>query len=372
MSKIKKVGILTGGGDCPGLNAVIRAVAKTAIVKYGLEVVGIRKGYHGLYHKDFVNLTLDNVNEILGEGGTILKSSNKDNLFQYPVRDENGNIVKKDGKIVYEDVSGVGVQNLKDAGIDALFILGGDGTLTSGRDFSRLGVNVIGIPKTIDNDLNCTDYTFGFDTAVNIVAESLDRLRTTAKSHGRIMIAEIMGRGAGWLTLHGGIAGAADVILLPEIPYDVNKVAEKIKADFENGKDFSIVAVAEGAKPKDGEAVVLKIREDSPDPIRLGGIANVLADQLEELCNNEARAVILGHVQRGGTTSAKDRVLSSRYGYAAVELAMEGKFGNMVVLKGDQIGYVSLEEVIGQENKKVDPHSELVEMAKALGVCFGD
>lgn len=372
MAEIKKIAILTGGGDCPGLNAVIRAVVKTAIVKYGLEVVGIRKGYHGLYYKDFIPLTLDSVQEILSEGGTILKSSNKDNLFKYPVRDENGDIVKEDGKIVYEDVSQVAVENLKEAGIDALFILGGDGTLTSGRDFARLGVNVIGIPKTIDNDLNCTDYTFGFDTAVEIVSDSLDRLRTTAKSHGRIMVAEVMGRGAGWLTLHGGIAGAADVILLPEIPFDINKVAEKIKADLAKGKDFAIVAVAEGAKPKNGEAVVLKVREDSPDPIRLGGIAGVVADQLEELCNNEARATTLGHVQRGGSTSAHDRVLSSRYGFAAVELAIEGKFGNMVILKGDQIGYASLEDVIGQENKQVDPESELVKMAKALGICFGD
>ncbi|MBR1969063.1 MAG: ATP-dependent 6-phosphofructokinase [Clostridia bacterium] len=372
MNKIKKIAILTGGGDCPGLNAVMRAVVKTAITKYGLEVVGIKKGYHGLYHKDFIPLTLESVQEILGEGGSILKSSNKDNLFKYPVRDENGEIVKKDGNIVYEDVSDVAVANLKEEGIDALFILGGDGTLTSGRDFARKGVNVIGIPKTIDNDLSCTDYTYGFDTAVGVASDCLDRLRTTAKSHGRIMVAEIMGRGAGWLTLHGGIAGAADAILIPEIPYDINKVADKIKADFAKGKDFAIVAVAEGAKPKDGEAVILKVREDSPDPIRLGGIANVVADQLEELCNNEARATILGHIQRGGTTSGHDRVLSSRYGYAAVEFAMQGKFGNMVVLKGDTIECASLEDVIGSGNKLVDPECETVQMARGLGICFGD
>ena len=372
MAQIKKIAILTGGGDCPGLNAVIRAVVKTAIVKYGLEVVGIRKGYHGLYHKDFVPLTLDSVQEILGEGGTILKSSNKDNLFKYPVRNEKGEIVKENGKIVYEDVSRVAVENLKEAGIDALFICGGDGTLTSGRDFARLGVNVMGIPKTIDNDLSCTDYTYGFDTAVGVVCDSLDRLRTTAKSHGRIMVAEVMGRGAGWLTLHGGIAGAADVVLLPEIRYDINIVADKIKADFAKGKDFAIVAVAEGAKPKDGEAVILKVREDSPDPIRLGGIAKVVADQLEELCNNEARATTLGHIQRGGTTSSHDRVLSSRYGFAAVEYAMQGKFGNMVVLKGDTIGCEPLEDVIGNGNKLVAPDCETLQMARALGICFGD
>lgn len=372
MNQIKKIAILTGGGDCPGLNAVIRAVVYTAYNKYGIEVVGIRKGYHGLYHKDFVNLTLSSVQEIISEGGTILKSSNKDNLFKYPKRDENGDILKKDGQIIYEDVSDKAVENLKEENIDVLFILGGDGTLTSGRDFARKGVKVIAIPKTIDNDLNCTDYTFGFDTAVGVVTECLDRLRTTAKSHGRIMVAEIMGRGSGWLTLHGGIAGAADVILLPEIPYDINKIADKIKKDMKNGKDFCIVACAEGAKPKDGEAVVLKVREDSPDPIRLGGIASVVADQLEGLCNNEARATTLGHIQRGGVTSSHDRVLSSRYGYAAVELAMKGLFGNMVILKGDRIGYASLEDVIGQDNKKVNPDNELIKMAKSMGVCFGD
>lgn len=373
MSEIKKVAILTGGGDCPGLNAVIRAVVKTAIVKYGLEVVGIRRGYHGLYHKDFIDLTLDNVQEILSEGGTILKSSNKDNLFIYPIRDENDNIVRdENGKIMYHDVSDVAVENLKEAGIDALFILGGDGTLTSGRDFARKGVNVIGIPKTIDNDLAETDYTFGFDTAISVVTESFDRIRTTAKSHGRIMCVEIMGRGAGWLTLHGGIAGAADAILIPEIPYDINKVAEKIKADMAAGKDFAIVAVAEGAKPLGGDIVISKIREDSPDAIRLGGVSAIVADQLEALCGTEARSTILGHTQRGGNTSGHDRVLSSRYGYAAVELAMEGKFGNIVALHGDEMTYASLEDVIGQKTKNVDPNGELVQMAKALGVCFGD
>lgn len=372
MSNIKKIAILTGGGDCPGLNAVIRSITTTAICKYNLEVVGIKHGYHGLYLKDFVNLDLNTVKEIMSEGGTILKSSNKDNLFEYPVRDENGDIVKKDGKIVYQNVSDVAVKNLKEENIDALFILGGDGTLTSGRDFARMGVNVIGIPKTIDNDLNCTDYTFGFDTAVGVVSDSLDRLRTTAKSHGRIMVTEIMGRGAGWLTLYGGIAGAADVILLPEIPFDINKVAQKIKSDMADGKDFCIVACAEGARPINGEIVVDRVREDSPDPIRLGGVAKVVADQLEELCGVEARAAILGHIQRGGTPSSHDRILSSLYGYAAIELAMQGKFGNMVMLKGDNIGYASLEDVIGQKNKLVEPNCEMIQMARSEGICFGD
>ncbi len=373
MKEIKKIAIMTGGGDCSGLNPVIRAVVKTAILKYGLEVVGIRHGYHGLYHGDFVSLGLDDVEEIITKGGTILYSSNKDNLFQYPIRDGKGEFVRDaNGKLIYEDVSDVGVENLNKANIDALFILGGDGTLTSGRDFSRKGVNVVAIPKTIDNDLAFTDYTFGFDTAISVATDGLDRVRTTGMSHHRIMVVEIMGRGAGWMTLHAGIAGAADVILLPEIPYDINIVADKIKADKANGKEFSIVAVSEGAKSLDGKQVILKVREDSPDPIRLGGVGMLVADQLEKLVGSESRATTLGHIQRGGVPTAHDRVLSSRYGYAAVELCMKGDFGKMVTLQGDEIHAVSLEDVIGKKTKNVDPNGELVKMAKAMGVCFGD
>ncbi len=373
MADIKKLAIMTGGGDCPGLNPVIRAVVNTAIKKHGIEVIGIRHGYHGLYHADFIKLTEDDVSEIITKGGTILYSSNKDNLFKYPRKDENGKILKdENGNIIYDDVSDVAVENLKNAGIDALLILGGDGTLTSGRDFSRKGVNVIGIPKTIDNDLALTDYTFGFDTAISVATDGLDRVRTTGMSHHRIMVVEIMGRGAGWLTLHAGIAGAADVILIPEIPYDINKVAEKIKADKENGKEFSIVAVSEGAKDISGERVILKVREDSPDPIRLGGVGAVIADKLENLVGSEARATTLGHIQRGGTPTAHDRVLSTRYGYAAVELAVKGEFGKMVTLQGDTIKAVSIEDVIGHQTKNIDPNGELVQMARAMGVSFGD
>ncbi len=376
MSEIKKIAILTGGGDCPGLNPVIRAVVKTAVEKYGLEVVGIRNGYHGLYHKDFIKLDLPAVQEIITVGGTILGSSNKDNLFKYPVRDENNKIVRnEDGSIKYHDVSDVAVANLKEAGVDALFILGGDGTLTSGRDFARKGVNVIGIPKTIDNDLACTDYTFGFDTAISVVTDALDRIRTTGISHHRVMVAEIMGRGAGWLTLHGGIAGAADVILIPEIPYDINKVIAKIENDIKNGKDFTIIAAAEGATPIGGGQFVSDIVETSPDAIRLGGIAKAVAKQIEVALEDyeiEARASVLGHIQRGGSPTGHDRVLSTRYGYAAVELAMQGKFGNMVTLSGDKIVCAALEDVIGQKTKNVNPDSELIEVAKAMGICFGD
>lgn len=365
MSEIKRIAVMTGGGDCPGLNPVIRAVTKTAIMKYGLEVVGIKHGYRGLYlgGDEFINLDLNTVDDIISKGGTILYSSNKDNLFDYTYEDENGNIQ-------HGDVSDVGVENLKKAGIDALVVIGGDGTLTSGRDFSRKGVKVVGVPKTIDNDLAATDTTFGFDTAVSTAVEAIDRLKTTAESHSRIIVVEAMGRYAGFLALSMGVGGAADAILIPEIEYDINKVADKLIENRKNGKDYAIVVVAEGAKPKDGEIVVSKVREDSPDPIRLGGIANVVADQLEELVGLEARATILGHVQRGGTPTANDRILSTRYGSYAVELLMEGKFGNMVILKGSHMAYESLENVIGS-NKSVNPNGELVTIAEATGVSFG-
>jgi ATP-dependent phosphofructokinase / diphosphate-dependent phosphofructokinase len=365
MSKtIKKIALLTGGGDCPGLNAVIRAITRTAILQYGYEVIGYKFGYRGLYNNDYVPLTLDSVSGILHRGGTILYSSNKDNLFDYTV-EENGKFVKK-------DVSDVGVANLKEAGVDVLVVIGGDGTLTSARDFARKGVNVIGVPKTIDNDLGATDVTFGFNTAIEVATEALDRLHTTAESHHRIMLCEVMGRNAGWIALHSGIAGSADVILIPEIPYDINSIVEKIKDREVEGKPFSIIVVAEGAKSKDGDVVISKIVEDSPDPIRLGGIANKLAFDLEKLIKDrEIRSTVLGHIQRGGNTSTYDRILSTRYGVAAAEMISEGLFGNMVCLKGDEISHESLENVIGN-NKNVDPDGELVSVAKSIGISFGD
>ena len=363
--KIKKIALLTGGGDCPGLNAVIRAVTRTAILNYGIEVIGYKFGYRGLYNNDFIPLTLDTVSGILHRGGTILYSSNKDNLFDYLV-EENGEMVKK-------DVSDVAVENLKKEGVDVLVVIGGDGTLTSARDFARKGVKVIGVPKTIDNDLASTDVTFGFNTAIDVVTEALDRLHTTAESHHRIMLCEVMGRNAGWIALEAGIAGSADIILLPEIPYDINKIAEKVKEREEEGKNFTIIVVSEGAKPKDGEVVVAKIVADSPDPIRLGGIGNKLAGDLEKLIkDHEVRCTVLGHIQRGGNTSTYDRILSTRYGVAAVELMMSGKFGEMVCLKGDTISSDSLENVIGQKTKNVNIDGELVQVAKKIGITFAE
>lgn len=361
--QIKKIALLTGGGDCPGLNAVIRAVTRTAILKYGYEVIGYKFGYRGLYDNDIVPLTLQTVSGILHRGGTILYSSNKDNLFNYTV-EENGKKVKK-------DVSDTAVKNLEKEGVDALIVIGGDGTLTSARDFARKGVNVIAVPKTIDNDLGGTDTTFGFNSALEVATEALDRLHTTAESHHRIMICEVMGRNAGWIALHSGIAGSADVILIPEIPYDINKIFEQVENREKQGKLFSIIVVAEGAKPKGGDVVVSKVISSSPDPIRLGGIANKLAADLEKLIeDHEIRSTVLGHTQRGGITSAYDRLLSTRYGVKAVELVHEGKFGNMISLRGDKISYEKLEDVIGK-NKLVDPDGELVEIAKSIGISFG-
>lgn len=362
--EIKRIGILTGGGDCPGLNAVIRAITKSAILEYGLEVYGYKFGYRGLYYNDYTRLTLNSVSGILHRGGTILYCSNKDNLFDYNV-EENGVMVKK-------DVSDVAVENLKKAGIDVLIIIGGDGTLTSARDFARKGVNVIGVPKTIDNDLAYTDVTFGFNTAIDIATEGLDRLHTTAESHHRIMILEVMGRTAGWIALQSGIAGSADVILLPEIPYDINKIVDKVKERESMGKEFSIIVVAEGAKPKNGDVVVQKIVEDSPDPIRLGGIGNKLALDLEKLIpTHEVRTTVLGHLQRGGNTCTYDRILSTRYGVKAMELVDKGLFGNMVCLRGNEISYVSLEDVIGKI-KNVSVEDELISVARKIGISFGD
>ena len=358
----KKVAILTGGGDAPGLNAVIYGLTKALLTSNDYEVIGYKFGYRGLYNNDYVKLDSEAISGIVHKGGTILYSSNKDNLFDYTV--------EEDGKKVKKDVSDVAVENLKKAGVDTLVVLGGDGTLTSARDFSRKGVNVIGVPKTIDNDLGATQVTFGFDTAVNIVTENLGRLHTTAESHHRVIVVEVMGRNAGWIALESGIAGSADVILLPEFPYELSKVVDKINERDAEGKVFTIIVAGEGASEKGGSAVVGKIVEDSPDPIRLGGIAAKLASDLEPLVKHEVRSVSLGHIQRGGETSPADRVLSLRYGVAAAKLVQEGKFGNMVCVSGGEMSHISLEQVIGN-NKQVTEDDELIGVAKAMGVSFG-
>ncbi|MCL1993507.1 MAG: ATP-dependent 6-phosphofructokinase [Spirochaetes bacterium] len=360
--KKKKIAILTGGGDAPGLNAVIYALVRTSIAKYDCEVIGYKFGYRGLYNNDYINLDIKSTSGILHKGGTVLYSSNKDNLFDYKI-EEHGRTIKK-------DVSDIAVENLKRDGVDVLCILGGDGTLTSARDFARKGVNVVGVPKTIDNDLACTDVTFGFDTAVNIVTENLGRLHTTTESHQRVMVVEVMGRSAGWIALASGIAGSADVILIPEIPYSIEKIVQKINERNAAGKPFTIIIVCEGAVDKNGAAVVGKVVEDSPDPIRFGGIAAHISRQLEQLIKQEVRYCALGHIQRGGETSAADRMLSVRYGVAAADLIEQEKYGNMVCIRDGKMSYDSLENVIGS-TKVVDPDGELVYIARSLGISFG-
>ncbi|NCC55819.1 MAG: ATP-dependent 6-phosphofructokinase [Erysipelotrichia bacterium] len=361
---IKKIGVLTGGGDCPGLNAVLRAVTRTAILEYDLEVIGYLFGYRGLYKNDFIKLDLSTVSGIQHRGGTIIFSSNKDNLFNYNV-EENGNIVKR-------DVSDVAIENMKKEGVDAMIIIGGDGTLTSARDFSRKGVKLIGVPKTIDNDLAVTDVTFGFNSAVEVATYALNHLHTTAESHHRVMILEVMGRNTGWIALEAGIAGSADVILIPEIPFKMESIIEKIHKRELNGKLFSIIVISEGATQVDGKQVINKIVADSPDPVRLGGVGIKLAEDLEkEIYPREVRCTVLGHLHRGGSPTTFDRVLSTRYGVAAVHLLNEGLFGNMVCIENGKMYYEHLENIIGR-TKFVDPKGELVNVARSIGISLGD
>jgi 6-phosphofructokinase 1 len=375
MKEIRKIGIITGGGDCSGLNAVINGITKAAVNKYGLEVVGFTKGYSGLYHNTYRPLDLRAVSGILHEGGTILKSSNKDNLFNLRVRND-------DGTYEYKDVSDEAVQNLKYLGVDALIVIGGDGTLTSARDFHRKGIPVVGVPKTIDNDLPATDVTFGYNTSLETITDALDKIHTTAYSHDRVMVVEVMGRNSGWLALEGGLAGSGDVILIPEIPYDINKVVDKIKQRDAFGRNFSIIVVSEGAKPLGGEVTVREIVEDSPDSVRLGGIGSVIAAQLQKLIpEHEVRYTNLAYIQRGGITSQFDRALGLLFGVNAVDLLMSGGSGRMVQLRGRKITSIPLDEVVGTGEvgetskgggKQVDPEGQFVQAAKAIGISFGD
>ena len=380
---LKKVGILANGGDVSGFNAVIRAIVKTA-ENHGVECYGIVDGYNGLLKKDFEKLSTAANGEAVGilpKGGSIIGSSTNANIFNYK-------IVNEDGSVEYKDLSEQAIENIKEFGFDCIFTLGGDGTQKSARDFSTKGVNIIGVPKTIDNDVACTEITFGYNTAVSVAMEALDRLHTTGETHHRIMVLEVMGRYAGWIALESAIAGGADVALIPEIPYDINKVATKIENRKKRGKKFSIVVVAEGAKPKDGEMVVQNIRNNGAgvDNTKLGGVGQVVAKQLEELTGLEARNTTLGYMQRGGTPTAFDRVLSTKYGSKAMELALEGKFGTLVVIKNGKLDSASLEDVVGNNTKmgavsgntaesnlrKVTMDDDLVKTARDIGINLGD
>ncbi|MEA2005209.1 MAG: ATP-dependent 6-phosphofructokinase [Acidobacteriota bacterium] len=341
-----RVGILTGGGDCPGLNAVIRAVVRKGISCYGYEILGIKNGWLGLIEGKIIPLDLNAISGILHRGGTILGTS-RTNPFR--IKGAVGNIFSNISK--YE--------------IEAVIAVGGEDTLGVALKLQKEGLNCIGIPKTIDNDLSCTDYTFGFDTAVSVVSEALDRLHTTAEAHHRVMVVEVMGRNAGWIAVEGGLAGGADIILIPEVPFDIEEICKTIKLRRKRGKYFSIVVVSEGAKPKYHDVIIQNEKKDAFGHVRLGGIGHFLGREIEKRTNFETRVTVLGHTQRGGSPTAFDRILATRFGAAGIDLVHQGKFGHMASLQGNKIVSVPLEKAVAKL-KTVD--MELYDLAK---VFFG-
>ena len=360
---IQRIGISTGGGDAPGLNAVIRAVVKASRQYYHWEVYGIEDGFDGLLQPDRLRvLTPKDVSGILHRGGTILGTINRGNPFHH--------VTYKDGKEVIEDTSEQLLENVKTMGLDAIICIGGDGTLSIARDLYKKGVPIVGVPKTIDNDLGGTDFTFGFNTAVSTVTEALDKLHTTAESHHRVIVVEVMGRDAGWIALEAGVAGGADVILIPEIRFDMDEVCRKINKRAMMGSHFSIVVVAEGAKTETGEKLLIEDPTDEYQVERLGGIGHWVAREIGEGTDMETRVTVLGHVQRGGSPTTFDRFLATRFGVAAVELVAQEKFGMMVCLRGNEITSVPLEEALGIP-KRVDPEGQIVKAAVMLGIEFG-
>ncbi len=364
-SKLHRIGILTGGGDCPGLNAVIRVVAKAAINILGIEVLGIEDGFLGLIRNRMRVLHNDDVSNILTVGGTILGTSNKADPSRFVVgRDA-------DGKPLFEDVTARCIEHVREREIDVVVCIGGDGTMSGALNLIRAGIPCIGVPKTIDNDLMHTDVTFGFTTAVQTATDCLDKIHTTASSHHRVMLVELMGRNAGWLTLHSGIASGSDVILIPEIPFDLDHVCECCLDRNKKGKRFTLIAVSEGARPKGGKQVVNKVVHDSPDPIRLGGVATVLAEEIAARTHLETRATILGHVQRGGTPCAFDRVLATAFGHKAIQLVALREFNKLVVMQKGEIGVAPIEAVANRQ-RTVELDDPLIGMAHAVGTCLGD
>ncbi len=363
MGKKGRIAILTGGGDCPGMNATIRAVAKKAILEYGLEVIGIEDGYEGAIRSRHRRLQYDDVSGIITLGGTVLGTSNIANPYRYATR--------KGDKLEFQDISQQAISNIKKLEIDCLVCIGGDGTLSIASRLFKDGVAIIGVPKTIDNDLRGTDITVGFDSAVCIATEAIDRVHTTAQSHHRVMIVEVMGRNAGWIALHAGIAGGGDVILIPEIPYEMDIIADKVKERNKRGKRFTIVVVAEGAKSKGGDVVIKRVVKESTDPVRLGGIGFILAAQIEKMTEVETRAVMIGHLQRGGVPMPFDRILATRLGTKAVEMIAKEKYGYMVGVKGNSLTEVSLEDVAGGP-RQIPLDDPLIQSARSVGTCFGD
>ena len=353
--RMKRVGILTGGGDCPGLNAVIRAAVRTLIRDYDLEVVGIQLGFEGLLTSSIVPLTLETIRGILPKGGTLLRTTNRGNPFEYPM--PGGGT---------EDRSDAVVQNIHELGIDGIIAIGGDGTLKIAQRLCDKGIPMVAVPKTIDNDLAATDYTFGFHTAVSVATDAVDRLHTTAESHDRVMILEVMGRNAGWIALYSGIAGGADIILIPEIPYRPEDIARVILERQAEGSKFDIIVVAEGAKRQGGEEAYL-----DKATRRLGGIAYQVAADIQQQIDLEIRVTVLGHIQRGGSPIAFDRILASRFGKAAADLVAQGKYGHMVASRAEEIVSVPIRDAVSRP-KYVDPDGQMVSTARSLGISFGD
>jgi 6-phosphofructokinase 1 len=358
----KRIGILTGGGDCPGLNGVIRAVVLHARNTFGWEVLGIKDGFEGLYEEDYIELDPHRVQLLLPRGGTMLGSSNRANPFAYP-------IPLPDGRTEIMDVSDRIMKNLAKLDLQGLIVVGGDGTMSFSKKFVDKGARIVGVPKTIDNDLEATDYTVGFQTAVEVVVDAIDRLQTTAESHERIIIVEVMGRYAGWIAMTAGLAAGAHVVLIPEIEYDLDRVIEAFHKRHGRGVSYSIVVVAEGAKPK-GEDYKVAVKGDATKQDRLGGAGQRLAEVIQQKTDYEVRVTVLGHLQRGGTPCAFDRELATRYGVTAVELIQQGKFGQVVALDKGKMVAKPMEKAI-KKLKLVDPEGELVHAAKAVGIEIG-
>lgn len=360
---MKKIGVLTGGGDCPGLNAVIRAVVKSAAEKYQCAVIGFEDGFDGLVLPDRMReLTSRNIRGILPLGGTILGTSLRANPFEYKVT--------KDGKSEVKDVTQDVIKRMASLGLEALIVIGGDGTLNVAHELHKLGCPVVGVPKTIDNDIVATDVTFGFSTAVETATYALDKLHTTAESHHRVMVMEVMGRFVGWIALESGIAGGADVILIPEIPFDMKKVCTKINDRWDKGSKSSIVVVAEGARPFDGDVSIVASREVGGQAVRLGGMGQKVGNYIADSTQKEVRVTVLGHIQRGGSPNAYDRILSTRFGVAVVDLIARKRFGEMVCLKGSEIESVPLRDV-AKGQRVVPTEGELVKTAESIGICMG-
>jgi 6-phosphofructokinase 1 len=359
MQPIRTIGISTGGGDAPGLNAVIRAVVRTATERYGWRVIGITNGFDGLiWPEQCIELKRETIRGILPRGGTIIGTTNRGNPFRYEVEEE--------GVTVYNDYSVECLESVKRLGLDALVIIGGDGTLAIAQQFATLGVPIVGVPKTIDNDLPSTDVTFGFDTAIHVATDAIDRLHATAESHNRVMVVEVMGRDAGWIALHAGIAGGVHVILLPEIPFTIENVCAAIRRRDAIGRHFSLVVVAEGVRLPAADAM------GCPFPAsRVRNPSVLIGNAIADATLKDVRVTILGHVQRGGSPSPFDRILATRFGVAAVQMIARGEFGRMVALRGMRIESVPLSEAIVASNF-VDRAGDRLDAARAVGISFGD